>query len=297
MLRLWVRSTASSVAALGVALGAAQAQDSPPQDNKPAPDKSMYTLFNPTPKDLMRPFNTDRPTKSNVPYTVDAGHFQYEGDIFIYSFDNTTTPDTDNTSWVLFNPTFKAGLTNWADLEVNFSAQNLLTSVTRSTGVATHHNGFGDTFTRLKMNLWGNDGGTTAFALIPYGKWPTAPIGVGNGYTEGGLIAPLAVSLPLGFTTILMGEVDYLKNPVSPGYRANFQSLINLNRTIIENVTGYAEIYANWPNSPDLKNTYTLDFALAWTPLPNFQLDVGINIGLVPEAIPYQIYMGIAQRF
>src|ERR1700730_235559 len=51
---------------------------------------------------------------------------------------------------------------------------------------------------------------------IPYGKWPTAPIGVGNGYAEGGIIAPLAISLPYGFTTILEGELDYLKNPVSP---------------------------------------------------------------------------------
>jgi hypothetical protein len=297
MLRNSVVAAVAALSCLASAAGIAQAQDTQAQDNKPAPDKSMYNLFNPTPKDLMRPFNTDRPTKSNVPYTVDAGHFQYEGDIFIYSFDNTTTPDTDNTSWVLFNPTFKAGLTNWADLEVNFSAQNIQRNVTRSTGATTANYGFGDTFTRLKMNLWGNDGGTTAFALIPYGKWPTAPIGVGNGYAEGGIIAPLAISLPLGFTTILMGEVDYLKNPVSPGYRANFQSLININRTIIENVTGYAEIYANWPNSPDLKNTYTLDFAIAWTPLPNFQLDVGINIGLVPAATPYQIYMGIAQRF
>jgi len=30
---------------------------------------------------------------------------------------------------------------------------------------------------------------------------------------------------------------------------------------------------------------------------PHFQLDVGINIGLVAAAIPYQIYVGIAQRF
>lgn len=289
------RSIALSTAAVSVcavlAATTAQAQD------KPSPDKSQYTLFNPTPKELMRDFNTDRPTKSNVPYTVDAGHFQYEGDIFIYGFDNTTTPDTDNRIWVIGNPTFKAGLTNWADLEVNFSAFNSISSTIRSASTTTTTTGFGDTFTRLKINLFGNEGGGPAMALIPYGKWPTAPIGVGNGYAEGGLIAPLAVSLPLGFTTILMGEVDYLKNPVSPGYRANFQSLINVNRTIVENVTGYAEIYANWPNSPDLKNTYTLDFAVAWTPRPNFQLDVGINIGLVPAAIPYQIYMGIAQRF
>ena len=63
-----------------------------------AQDKSQYTLFNPTPADQMRSFNTDRPTKSNVPYTVDAGHFQYEGDVFIYGFDNTTTPGTDRKS-------------------------------------------------------------------------------------------------------------------------------------------------------------------------------------------------------
>ncbi len=262
-----------------------------------AQDKSQYTLFNPTPTDLMRPFATDRPTKSNVPYTVDAGHFQYEGDIFIYTFDNTSTPDTDKTSWVLFNPTFKAGLTNWADLEVNFSAQNIQRSIIRSTGAPTAANGFGDTFTRLKMNLWGNDGGKTAMAVIAYGKWPTAPIGIGDGYVEGGLIAPLAISLPWGFTSIVMGEFDYLKNPISPGYHANFPALINFSRPIFGKVTGYAEIYADWSTISEVQNIYTLDFALAWNPLPNFQLDVGINIGLVPAAAPYQIYMGISQRF
>ena len=30
-----------------------------------AQDKSQYTLFNPTPTDQMRPFSTDRPTKSH----------------------------------------------------------------------------------------------------------------------------------------------------------------------------------------------------------------------------------------
>jgi hypothetical protein len=57
-----------------------------------AEDESQYTLFNPTPVDKMRAFNTDRPTKSNVPYTVDAGHFQYEGDLFIYGYDNVSIP-------------------------------------------------------------------------------------------------------------------------------------------------------------------------------------------------------------
>jgi len=289
------RSIALSTAAVSVC--AVLAATTTRAQDKPSPDKSQYTLFNPTPKELMRDFNTDRPTKSNVPYTVDAGHFQYEGDIFIYGFDNTTTSDTDNRIWVIGNPTFKAGLTNFADLEVNFSAFNSISSTMRSTGASTTTTGFGDVFTRLKINLFGNEGGGPAMALIPYGKWPTAPQGIGNRFVEGGIIAPLAVPLPAGFTAIVMGEFDYLKNPNDAGYHANFPALININRSIVEGVTAYAELYANWSTHPDVPNIYTADFAVAWSPMPNFQLDAGINVGLNPSAIPYQFYVGVAQRF
>ena len=170
-----------------------------PQATPKATDTSQYTLFNPTPADKMRDFNTDRPTKSNVPYTVPAGHFQYEGDLFIYGYDNISTPDTNITSWTVGNPTFKLGLLNNLDFEVNISFYNSIRSATVSTGASTIAQGFGDTFTRFKWNLFGNDGGGPALALIPYAKWPTAPMapqGVGNGYIEGGLIAPFAVPLP-----------------------------------------------------------------------------------------------------
>ena len=40
-----------------------------------APDKSGYTLFNPTPDDQLRAFCTDRPPTATLPCTVDAGHF------------------------------------------------------------------------------------------------------------------------------------------------------------------------------------------------------------------------------
>ena len=101
-----------------------------------AQDTGPYTLFNPTPTDKMRDFNTDRPTKSNVPYTVDAGHFQYEGDLFIHGFDNTSTPDSQISSWVIGNPTFKLGLLSNVDVEVNFSAYNSIVTTTPSTGSA-----------------------------------------------------------------------------------------------------------------------------------------------------------------
>src|SRR5262249_23317408 len=206
-------------------------------------------------------------------------------------------PDTNITLWTVGNPTFKLGLLNNVDFQVNFSAYNSFRATTVSTGASTVASGFGDTFTRFKWNLFGNDGDGPAFALFPFAKWPAAPIAVGNGYIEGGMSAPLAIPLPAGFTAIVMPEIDIVKNAFNGYYRVNIPTLININRPIFENVTAYAEVYANWSTDPRAPNIYTLDFAVAWQPWPNFQVDAGIYIGLNAAAIPYPIYVGVAQRF
>ena len=262
-----------------------------------AQDKSQYTLFNPTPADRMRDFNTDRPTKVNVPYTVDAGHFQIESDLFFYTYDNTSAADTTTSAWLIGNPTFKLGVLDNVDLEATFGVYNTVSTMTRSTGSVSNASGVGDLLTRAKINLFGNEGGGKALALMPYVKWPTAPQGIGNRYVEGGMAAPLLLPLPEGFTTILMGQIDILKNPNDNAYHVNFPAIINVNRAIAEGVTAFAELYANWSTHPDVRDIYTLDFALAWSPRPNWQLDLGVYIGLVPAAAPWQLYAGIAHRF
>jgi hypothetical protein len=231
-----------------------------------AEDKSQYTLFNPTPVDKMRAFNTDRPTKSNVPYTVDAGHFQYEGDLFIYGYDNISTPDTNITSWTVGNPTFKLGLLNNVDFEVNFSFYNSIRSATVSTRRLFDR-------ARLRRHLHAlqmepvrqrrRRAGSGADPLCEVAHGPMAPQGVGNGYIEGGLIAPFAMPLPGGFTAILMGEMDIVKNAFDGNYRVNIPALLNISHPIIENVTAYAEIFTNWSTNPQAPNIVTADFAIA----------------------------------
>jgi hypothetical protein len=132
---------------------------------------------------------------------------------------------------------------------------------------------------------------------MPYLKWPTAPAGIGNRFVEGGMAAPLAIALPASFTAVIMPQIDIAKNPNDAGYHTNFPALVNINRQILDGVTAYAEIYADWSTHPDVRDIYTLDFALAWSPRKNLQFDIGVYIGLVPAATPYQIYAGIAQRF
>ena len=69
----------------------------------PAPDKSEYSLLNPTPDDQMRAFTPERPTLALVPFTVDAGHFQYESDLFNYT--HTNYLGTGTISYLTADPT------------------------------------------------------------------------------------------------------------------------------------------------------------------------------------------------
>jgi len=293
MRQLMVCITAAlSLCSGAVASGSALAQT----DGKPAPDKSQYWLLNPVPDNLLRSFSTDRPTKSNVPYTVDAGHFQYEMDLFNFASMKTGTVRTD--TWLVPNPTLKVGLTSNIDLEFNLAPFASVHSCDSASGISSTISGSSDLFARMKINLWGNDGGTSAFALIPYVKAPTAPVGIGNGATEGGVIAPLSFSLPNDFTLLFNSEVDALKDKTGSGHHANFINLVNLSRPIVKDVTLYVELWSDVNNDPTAKVTqYSFDTALAWTIKPNFQLDVGANFGLNRETPAVEVYIGAAQRF
>src|SRR5205814_3549279 len=76
-----------------------------------------YSLFDPAPDDALRPFCTDRPTKGTGPCTVDAGHLQIESDIFNATQQNSDGAVTD--TYLYTNPTFRLGLTESLDLELN----------------------------------------------------------------------------------------------------------------------------------------------------------------------------------
>jgi hypothetical protein len=74
-------------------------------DDAPAPDKSGFTAFNHTPDADLRSLCADRPSKATGTCTVDAGHWQFESDIYNVTFQ---TVDGVSTRTELFtNPTLK----------------------------------------------------------------------------------------------------------------------------------------------------------------------------------------------
>jgi len=269
-----------------------------PRADEPLPNKSGYTLFNPTPPDLLRSFNTDRPTKANVPWTIDAGRAQVEADLGFYTRDHVTKTGVKQTTWTGVAPIFKLGVTDRVQADLVLSGlYNHTTLTDRATGATQTLDGFGDVTLRSKVNLWGNEGGATAFALMPYVKLPSNTGGVGNDQVEGGVFAPFAMSLPLDLTMVVMTQFDAQKNVSDRGTHAHFSQLVNLNRAIVENLTGYVELYADESARNGVGTFYTLDFGLAWVIATDLQVDVGTYVGLNQAAPDLQAYFGIARRF
>jgi hypothetical protein len=275
--------------------GGARADDAP---TPTALDKGAYSLFDPTPEADLRPFCTDRPTKSTGPCTVDAGHFQYESDVFNLTWDASGGADT--TTLLYTNPTFKLGLTNTLDVELNIAPWETITSKVRAGGRTARASGVGDLFLRAKINLVGDDGGDLAVALAPYVKAPTAPNGVGNGAVEAGLIAPIQVSLPADWSLTIDPEADVLKNADDPGRHANLSGLLSFSRPLTKTLTLSLEVWSDVNLDPAGAVTQaSFDLGAAWIPPghANFQLDGGVNLGLNNQTPTVQTYLGVSQRF
>jgi hypothetical protein len=285
---------AAAMAAFTIA-SAAHAQDAA---QAPAPDKSGFNPFNPTPTADLRSFCTDRPTKSNGPCTVDAGHLQFESDVVNVTYD--TSGGADTTSVLYTNPTLKLGLTNRLDLELNLAPYVTITSKDRASGAKTHASGVGDLFVRAKLNLIGDDGGQVSIALDPFVKIPTAPQPVGNGAVEEGLDAPMQFNLPDNWQLALGPEADGLKDALGSGQHLNLQMPVSLSRPLSKTVTGFVELWGDENFEPSGHVTQaSFDLAAAWIPAkdPNFQLDGGVNLGLNNQTPRVQAYVGVSRRF
>jgi hypothetical protein len=221
-----------------------------PSDGASAPDKSNYTLLNPTPDAELRDFCTDRPPKANLPCTVDAGHFQYESDAFNWTRATSGAMTTD--TFLYTNPTPKLGLTDTVDLEVNMAPFERVIMKTPSGRQSL--DGVGDMFFRGKMNLVGPEGGDVQAAIIPYVKAPTGSPGIGDKAVEGGAIAPISFALPRGFTLLFDPEIDILRNANDFARHTNIQFLGNLSHALTDSVTGYVELWGQANNDPASPN-------------------------------------------
>ncbi|MDZ4289983.1 MAG: transporter [Prosthecobacter sp.] len=269
--------------------GSAAAQDK----SAPAPiqDKTQYHLFNPTPVALMREMSTDRPDTTESPYTVDAGHFQVEMSFFDYerSFDSGMRTE----AWSFGQMNLKAGLFDNTDLQLIFDAYD--TVRTTGQGITTSLSGFTDITVRLKTNLWGNESGTTALALMPYVGIPTRA-NLGSDRWAGGLIVPLGVKLTDRLSLGLMIEADLVPDANTSGYDLAWVHTATLGVELTKQLGAYVELVgiADAGGGP---YQALFDAGLTFGITDNLVFDAGIRVGLNNDTPEFGTFTGMSFRF
>lgn len=257
-------------------------------------DKSQYTVFNPTPDGAMRDMDTDRPDKTESPHTVDAGHIQIEMDLATYTRDKEDGVRTETLDILPFN--FKIGLTNQSDIQFVYGSYSRV-HVEGPDGLKTTDAGAGDLVIRYKQNLWGNDGGKTAFGLMPFVKIPTSTLEDANDSVEGGLIVPLAIELGKGINLGMMTEVDILRDSTDTGYEPTFVNSATMSFELTKKLGLYTEVYTERSAEDSARTIVTLDAGITYAVTDNLQLDTGVAVGVTDAADDFNVFAGLSRRF
>lgn len=260
-----------------------------------SPDKSGYNLFRPTPDALLREMATDRPDKTESAYSVDAGHYQFEMDLISFTYDRSNGETLEG--WAIAPINLKVGILNNVDLQLIVETYNIQRTKDRDTNSSTRVSGFGDLLLRCKTNLWGNDGGPTALAVMPFVKIPTNQHDLGNRALEGGIIFPFAMDLPSDWGFGAQAEMDHLQDSNSSDYHQEFINTVTVSHDIIGKLAGYVELFSNVSTESGAKWIATFDFGFTYAITRDIQLDAGMNIGLTDAADDLNPFIGLSMRY
>jgi len=250
-----------------------------------------YSLFNPVPKNSMREMETDRPDVTESPYTVDAGHFQYETDIVKLKKEKS---DLQHSQTILINQAnIKIGITNSTAIQIGFQSYGIQKEKDLSTGSSITAKGMGDVSLRIKQNIIGNNNGNFALALLPYIKFPTSGYDDESRF-EGGLIVPMTYKLPGEWTLGFQVEVDRLKDKDQPAMHTEFLQTLTISHPLLKGIDGIAETYYTYDfKSHEISNF--INAAIQLEVIKDFKLDAGLNYGLQHHA-DKQYFIGASFR-
>ena len=183
----------------------------------------------------------------------------------------------------------KAGLLNNVDLQV------VLTPYAEQSGDGPGASGFGDTQLRLKVNLWGNDAGATALAVMPYVQIPTGDDAFSSGDTEGGVIVPLLIGLPDNAALTVMAELDFVRDSRDAGYELQFLHTASYGRDLSGRVGGYVEYIGLLPEGGG-DYAAAAGTGLMYAVNDDVQLDAGVTVGLNEAADDLRVFAGVSFR-
>lgn len=212
------------------------------------------------------------------PITVEPGIWQVEATLWELSRAG------GGSTWALGESIITTGLTTATDLQL------VLRPWIHEEGGAE---GFGDGDLRLKWNLWGNDGGKTAGALMPFVTVPTHTA-VSSGEWQGGLIFPVSVEISDRVGLGLQVEIDRIWDEDARAHQWDFLHSAAIGCALTETVGVFLE-YVGVAGERDYEAS--LIGGLTWATSENVVWDFAIGGGLTRAADDLALIQGVTFRF
>jgi hypothetical protein len=226
------------------------------------------------------------------PYTVDAGHYQVEIEALSLGRDRSGGRTTKILTTEI---NVKLGLCDRSDVEVILEPYRSVK--VSGNGSSFDESGIGDLDVRYKYNLWGNNGGETAAAIMPFVTLPIHSDDLdANREVTGGIILPISAQIEKEWNVSVMLEIDLVRNVVDDGYVAQFIQSLAVGHNIVGDLDGFVEIL-NLSSADDRAAGQAYFGAGAVYAFgPDIQFGGAVNIGLTEASEDVRLLVGISVR-
>lgn len=255
----------------------------------------LAALMCPCEVDGARDFSTDRPDATESPFTLEPGRMQLEASAASWLRERHS-PERNGTTVEIRNLlplNLRIGLSTQWELQVVIDGHLDVKAENRPMGIRLRQRGIGDITLRAKRNLWGNDGGRTAFGVMPFIKLPTASDGLGNDFIEGGIIFPFAMEIGERMSFGAMTELDLLRNAQDRN-DAIWINTVTFGRDLTDRLGAFVELTFE---TGDGKPALGLNTGLTLMVNDDLQLDASVAIGMTRAAPDLVVSIGFSQRF
>jgi hypothetical protein len=237
----------------------------------------------------LRDLTTDRPDTTESPFTIDAGHVQIETTILGYTRNRGESGQQGSGQWDVAATNVRIGLTDRFEIDLGWQPYG-----SRSAAGADRIDGTGDVVVRAKFNVWGNDGGSSALAILPFVIIPTdRGTAISGADVAFGALVPLALEIDDRFSLGLNAGLVVARSGAGESYDVAVPLTASLAVSWSQDIGTYYEVAAELAS----QTSVTLNTGLTWRLIPSLQLDAGLNIGITSSAPSYQPFVGFSVRF
>lgn len=234
-----------------------------------------YNLAHPVPANKMKEMETDRPDVTESAYTVEAGHFQVESDLYRHVRNTSDGIRSIQNSYHVAN--YKLGLSAKTDIQLVVPTFVNNTERDVQTGkLLTKKSGIDDITLRFKYNLWGSGGGKTALAVLPFISFPTSSFE--NNGVQGGITFPFAAEITSEVKFGSQVSASFVKEEDNKYYNELLYSF-TFGRSLFKQVDGFVEGYTTY-STYTKKADFFANGGLVFSVNSNLNIDAGINYGL-----------------